>query len=273
MVDFYFPKCYNYHISFTKGNTDMFARKSTSKTPALIMISVMFLIFAVVFGALGIMRLGEKPVVDAASVKYSEISTENEYYFSELCLVDSYAAFWEDTEDNVVEYDYIVLFADSTGAPCYASLEVSKSSDISKTCLDYLNNDALYVGDVSLSGCFSCYALDKQSDDIDEDFDTLYKEYNAELPGVKTNLHFKYDAANAEEFAENRKTEATIFIIAGAIFFIVSAVIITLLVVSFKKAKKISDVVAEGDSAPNLMMNQDTPAAPTADDGDASKGE
>ena len=237
----------------------MFAKRSAPKTPALIMISVVFLIIAVVFATLGIMRLGEKPVIDAATVKYSEISTENEYYFSELCLVDSYAAFWEDTEDNIVEYDYIVLFADSTGALCYASLEVSKSSDISKTCLDYLNDDTLQPGDVLLSGCFSCYALDKQSDDIDEDFDTLYKEYNAELPGVKTNLHFKYDGANAEEFAENRKTEATIFIIAGAIFFIVSAVIITLIVVSFKKAKKISDVVTEGYEAPNLMMNQSEP--------------
>ncbi len=244
----------------------MFAKRSAPKTPALIMISVVFLIIAVVFATLGIMRLGEKPVVDAASVKYSEISTENEYYFSELCLVDSYAAFWEDTEDNIVEYDYIVLFADSTGALCYASLEVSKSSDISKTCLDYLNDDTLQPGDVLLSGCFSCYALDKQSDDIDEDFDTLYKEYNAELPGVKTNLHFKYDGANAEEFAENRKTEATIFIIAGAIFFIVSAVIITLIVVSFKKAKKISDVVTEGYEAPNLMMSQSEPDNTTTQD-------
>ncbi len=244
----------------------MFARKSTSKTPALIMISVMFLIFAVVFGALGIMRLGEKPVVDAATVKYSEISTENEYSFDKLYLVDAYAAFWEDDEDNIVEYDYIVRFFDSTGALCYASLEVAKNSDISEFCINYLEDDTIKIGAVFLSGCFSCYALDKQSDDIDEDFDTLYKEYNAELPGVKTNLHFKYDAANAEEFAENRKTEATIFIIAGAIFFIVSAVIITLLVVSFKKAKKISDVVAEGDSAPNLMMNQEESAATVSDE-------
>jgi flagellar basal body-associated protein FliL len=242
-----------------KGRTAMFAKRSAPKTPTLILISVVFLIIAVLFATLGIMRLGEKPVVDAATVKYSDISTENEYSFSELCLVDVYAAFWEDDEDNVVEYDYIVCFYDSTGALCYASLEVSKSSDISKTCLDYLNDDKLQPGDVLLSGCFSCYALDKQSDDIDEDFAKLYNDYNAEAPGVKTNLHFKYDGANAEEFAENRKTEATIFIIAGAIFFIIAAVIITLLVVSFKKAKKLSDVVTEGCEAPDLMMNQSAP--------------
>jgi flagellar basal body-associated protein FliL len=249
-----------------KGRTAMFAKKSAPKTPALIMISVMFLIFAIAFGALGVMRLGEKPVVDAATVKYSDFSTENEYSFSKLCLVDVYAAFWEDSKDNVVEYDYIVRFFDSTGALCYASLEVAKSSDISKTCLDYLNDDKLRPGDVLLSGCFSCYALDKQSDDRDEDFAKLYNDYNADAPGVKTNLHFKYDAANAEEFAENRKTEATIFIIAGAIFFIVSAVIITLIVVSFKKANKLSDVVTEGYEAPNLMMNQSAPDLMTTQD-------
>jgi hypothetical protein len=237
----------------------MFAKKSAPKTPTLILISVVFLIIAVVFATLGITQLGEKPVVDAATVKYSEISTENEYYFSELYLVDAYAAFWEDDEDNIVEYDYIVRFFDSTGALCYASLEVAKNSDISEFCINYLKDDTIKIGAVFLSGCFSCYALDKQSDDIDEDFDTLYKEYNAEFPGVKTNLHFKYDGANAEEFAENRKAEATIFIIAGAIFFIVSAVIITLIVVSFKKAKKISDVVTEGYEAPNLMMSQSEP--------------
>ncbi|MBR3965244.1 MAG: hypothetical protein IKJ80_07535 [Clostridia bacterium] len=244
----------------------MFARKSTSKTPALIMISVMFLIFAVVFGALGIMRLGEKPVVDAATVKYSDFSTENEYSFSNLVLIDVYAEFWEDDEDNIVGYNYLVLFADSTGELCYASLEVPNSSDISKTCLDYIKDEKLEVGDVILSGCFSCYDLDKQDDDATKLFSELYSEYNAELAGVKTNLHFKYDAANAEEFAENRKTEATVFIIAGAVFLIISAVIITLLVVSFKKAKKISDVVAEGDSAPNLMMNQEESAATVSDE-------
>lgn len=242
-----------------KGITAMFAKRSAPKTPALILVSVLFLIIAIVFGTLGVMRLGEKPVVDAATVKHTEINTQDEYYFTELCLVDAYAAFWEDDEDNIVEYDYVVCFYDSTGALCYASLEVSKSSDISKTCLDYLNDDTLQPGDVLLSGCFSCYALDKQSDDRDEDFAKLYNDYNAELAGVKTNLHFKYDGANAEEFAENRKTEATIFIIAGAIFFIVSAIIITLIVVSFKKAKKISDVVTEGYEAPNLMMSQSEP--------------
>lgn len=163
----------------------MFVRKSTSKTPALIMISVMFLIFAVVFGALGIMNLGEKPVVDAASVKYSEISTENEYSFDKLYLVDAYAAFWEDDEDNIVEYDYIVRFFDSTGALCYASLEVAKNSDISEFCINYLEDDTIKIGAVFLSGCFSCYALDKQSDDIDEDFDTLYKGIQRRASGCK----------------------------------------------------------------------------------------
>ena len=237
----------------------MFAKKSAPKTPTLILISVVFLIIAVVFATLGITQLGEKPVVDAATVKYSDFSTENEYSFSNLVLIDAYAEFWEDDEINIVGYNYVVLFADSTGEPCYASLEVPNSSDISKTCLDYIKDEKLEVGDVLLSGCFSCYDLDKQDEDATKLFSELYSEYNAELAGVKTNLHFKYDGANAEEFAENRKVEATIFIIAGAIFFIVSAVIITLIVVSFKKAKKLSDVVTEGYEAPNLMMNQSEP--------------
>ena len=237
----------------------MFAKSSAPKTPTLILISVVFLIIAVVFATLGITQLGEKPVVDAATVKYSDFSTENEYSFSNLVLVDVYAEFWEDDEDNIVGYNYVVLFADSTGELCYASLEVPNSSDISKTCLDYIKDEKLEVGDVLLSGCFSCYDLDKQDEDATKLFSELYSEYNAELAGVKTNLHFKYDGANAEEFAENRKVEATIFIIAGAIFFIVSAVIITLIVVSFKKAKKISDVVTEGYEAPNLMMSQSEP--------------
>jgi hypothetical protein len=242
-----------------KGRTDMFAKRSAPKTPTLILISVVFLIIAVVFATLGITQLGEKPVVDAATVKYSDFSTENEYSFSDLILVDVYAEFWEDDEDNIVGYNYLVLFGDSTGEPCYASLEVPNSSDISKTCLDYLKDETLEAGDVLLSGCFSCYDLDEQGEDATKLFSEIYSNYNADFAGVKTNLHFKYDAANAEEFAENRKVEATIFIIAGAIFFIVSAVIITLIVVSFKKAKKLSDVVTEGYEAPNLMMSQSEP--------------
>lgn len=250
----------------------MFAKSSAPKTPALIMISVMFLIFAVAFGTLGVMRLGEKPVVDAATVKYSDFSTENEYSFSDLILVDVYAEFWEDDEDNIVGYNYVVLFADSTGELCYASLEVPNSSDISKTCLDYIKDEKLDVRDVILSGCFSCYDLDKQDENATKLFSEIYSHYNADFAGgVKTNLHFKYDAANAEEFAENRKAEATIFIIAGAIFFIVSAVIITLIVVSFKKAKKLSDVVTEGYEAPNLMMNQSAPDLMTTQDESAEE--
>ena len=235
----------------------LFKRKSTSKTAALVVLVVMFLLMSILFGALGISNLGEKTVVDADSVTYSEFNTENEYYFKELTLVDQYVYFLEDTESNIVERDFLVCFIDKDGELCYASLEVAKEDDISGICIKYLNDENAGVGDVVLSGCFSCYALDKQSDDIDSDFEIAYDKYQADLPGKKTNLHFKYDAENAEAFAEKRSTEGTIFLVAATVFFLISATVIAVTLISYKKSKKITDIVTEDTSCPNLMGSDD----------------
>lgn len=190
-------------------------RKNTTLT---ILICILMIIgIAMTAGAVVNIANPDKPI-DMTDTVFDEVKELETYYIEELVVIDGYYGY----EETDTPTDYIVMFEDSDGTRCYASLNTSEYSEINDDCKQYrqdLKNEEALPGDLVIEGYFSTTQLSKSS----LEGAALYQRYNElrfDVPGELISMTLRYKGEDYDAFAADSSSGFLVMLSIGFVTFI-----------------------------------------------------
>lgn len=200
---------------------------------------VILLILGILIGGIGLVALVMSLVatpssaVDITTVSPSQLSGSKDYYIEQLLVVGGYAT---ETFSNTMYY--VAAYVDANDEPIILSLSAKENSEKYDELLDYNEDYSTVLGDMVLSGYFSCSKLSSTNDSLIEYFHDTEDDYGLEdLEIVDMNL--TYIGETAEEYASHVKTEKLTGAAMGGVFALLGVVLMFLYLNQKKKAQAI----------------------------------
>lgn len=196
------------------------------------------------------------------AVPLNEVDTDKNYYFEELWVVDLYAS-RENDDDEMYVY---VAYVDEDGKTYLASFTPDKDDALLKKINAYLEDDSLYVGDLSISAAVSVTTVTQKGDDLkgfyDENLPIVKQMFRSNGMKVEdTDLHFTYEGSDPEDYEARQRSEANGLLIGGIVFALIGLAMMIFLPRMMKK--KWAKMEAAAQAAQREYMEMNTPSAPT----------
>lgn len=251
------------------GYTPDMIKKDKKKLGGRTVLFVILLLLGA-FLLIGFSGANTNNIADAGLVSYTDMDTDMVYYFEGLYLVDAYAHDVDSLGNIIDTEDFLVCYADADGNVIYTALRTEDGSDMDELCENYINDDSLMVGDVTLSGCFSANYGYSESSTMYGYLEEAYDHYSADLSGELLNMMFSYeDAQTIEEYRENSgKGDMVLLIMPLAL---IVAAIAGLVSTSIKK-KELDALLAKAAAGPAVDNGGVGAASFTAETAPVSTG-
>ncbi len=114
--------------------------------------------------ALAVMLLvGElAPVHDGASADMTSLKTSDKLLFGQMYIADIYA-YETDDSGGTVSGSFVGYYYNDSDELCALSLRLDADDDIYGQAMDYINDDSMYVGDLSVPVYGVVYEMDGES--------------------------------------------------------------------------------------------------------------
>ena len=144
--------------------------------------------------------VGVKPCVELSQSELRVPDTDCVYHIKDMIVVDRYAEFGNDVQTD--DRYYLIWFEDGTGTPYCASLEVDSKADISLQCKEYAESEETLVGELVLDGYFTCASMERGHAMDEWYFGNIYDQYKENLTGEPLEYHFRYEAAEYEDYVK-----------------------------------------------------------------------
>lgn len=211
-----------------------------------IVLAAIFLLFALIMLFAGISNTEEVPIVQQTECAYTDFETDYAYEFENVWVIGEYAT-WvveRDGSDRETCY-YMVVFEDTDGEVCYASVEADPTSAFGKRCDAAMDNETT----LELTGIYTCKKLTSLDDKIEEFYDEAYWDCVKEVSGKNLGLNFSFEGETEAAFREKKSEQATILLVLAAVFAVGSSLGLFFLIRKLKKIKKAEAEYAAAQAA------------------------
>ena len=158
--------------------------------------------------------VGVKPCVELSQSELRVPDTDCVYHVKDMIVVDQYAEFGNDVQTD--DRYYLIWFEDGTGTPYCASLEVDSKADISLQCKEYAESEETLVGELVLDGYFTCASMERGHAMDEWYFGNVYEQYKENLTGEPLEYHFRYEAAEYEDYVKEARILQIVFVAVAA---------------------------------------------------------
>ena len=198
------------------------APKSTKGKNNLLIVLVCLMLLVFGIGSIALLT-EDRTVYDAGQTAVADMNTGKAYYIENMAVMDSYAneeiTYMDGAATSTAEVYYLVTFKDAEGKLCSASLVTEPGSDIYATCNNFLKDDTMDVGDLTLTGCFSFASIESQSDELQRYYHSAEATLSSYLiTANKTSYHLTYEAAAKEDYVTGNASVGIVFLMLTALF-------------------------------------------------------